>query len=164
MMEKIISVDGFEEEGVLWVVEGDIGVVIERGGLDIIVGLDEEMEMGMYGLWVYGESGEMEVGDVESVGEWSVKEKGVSFDEGMKKVEGMMMDEDVGEEFVEMGMFVDVVMKKGGVLDWYERGVFFDQIFSVRNNFFLWGVDFEGDTPSPLKSGLKSFSVTMREN
>ena len=34
-MEKIISVDGFEEEGVLWVVEGDIGVVIERGGLDI---------------------------------------------------------------------------------------------------------------------------------
>ena len=41
-MEKIISVDGFEEEGVLWVVEGDIGVVIERGGLDMIVGLDEE--------------------------------------------------------------------------------------------------------------------------
>ena len=41
-MEKIISVDGFEEEGVLWVVEGDIGVVIERGGLDMIIGLDEE--------------------------------------------------------------------------------------------------------------------------
>jgi hypothetical protein len=26
----------------MWVVEGDIGVVIERGGLDMIVGLDEE--------------------------------------------------------------------------------------------------------------------------
>ena len=29
-MEKIISVDGFEEEGVLWVVEGDIGVKTKK--------------------------------------------------------------------------------------------------------------------------------------
>ena len=62
--------------GVMWV--GMCGIMW--------VLIDKEMEMGMYGLWVYGESGEMEVGDVESVGEWSVKEKGVSFDEGMKRV------------------------------------------------------------------------------
>lgn len=77
--------------------------------------------MSVYGLWMYGECGEFVVGEVESIGDWSVEEKGVSVEEGMKKIDGMMMDESVWEECVEVSMFFDMVWKNGGVLDWYER-------------------------------------------